>query len=195
MNDEPTRCTNLWMLFSLLIASVSAAPGFPVNDCEFGAVPNQYVVTLQEPPPSRAHSRPRSLDTQDTVTYIQDWLYPYNPEYTSNGRRKLAANADSPLVLHVFTAIEPAVAINASNEVRHTPSTRTHMSSSTSATRLYLTAPHAHRIRPSRSWRLIATSSRLRLTASKQPWPPTLARRGALTASTVSMTTRSTTAT
>ena len=55
------------------------------------------------------------------ASYIQDWLRPYNPDYTSNGagRRKLEANADSPLVLHVFTAIEPAVAINASDEVRH----------------------------------------------------------------------------
>ena len=87
-------------------------------------MPNQYLVTLQEPPPPKSstlHSSPQSVETQDTASYIQDWLRPYKPEYTSNGagRRKLEANADSPLVLHVFTAIEPAVAINASDEVRH----------------------------------------------------------------------------
>ena len=112
------------MLFSFLVASVSAAAGSPINDCEHGVMPNQYVVTLQEPPPaksSRVHSSPQSVEAPDRARYIQVWLRPYNPVYTSNGarRRKLGANADSPLVLHVFTAIEPAVAINASDEVRH----------------------------------------------------------------------------
>eukprot|EP00321_Phaeocystis_globosa_P017056 CAMPEP_0118810140 /NCGR_PEP_ID=MMETSP1162-20130426/775_1 /TAXON_ID=33656 /ORGANISM="Phaeocystis Sp, Strain CCMP2710" /LENGTH=174 /DNA_ID=CAMNT_0006739629 /DNA_START=115 /DNA_END=636 /DNA_ORIENTATION=+ len=110
------------MLFLFLIASVSAAAGSPINDCEeHGAMPNQYLVTLRGPPPAKSsslHSGPQSVETQDTASYIEDVLSPYNPEYTSNGadRRKLEANADSPLVLHVFTAIEPAVAINASDE-------------------------------------------------------------------------------
>ena len=144
------------MLFSFLIASVSAAAGSPINDCdEHGAMPNQYVVTLQEPRPAMSSgvpSSPQSLETQDMASYIQDWLRPYNPDYTSNGagRRKLGANADSPLVFHVYTAIEPAVAINASDEVRHAPSshTRTNMlSSSTSAlVFVYLMAAHAHHI-------------------------------------------------
>jgi len=77
------------MLFSFLIASVSTAAGSPINDCnEYGAMPNQYVVTLQPPPPpppamsSRVHSSPQSLETtQDMASYIQDWLRPYNPEY------------------------------------------------------------------------------------------------------------------
>ena len=71
------------MLFSFLI--VSAAAGSPINDCnEHGAMPHQYVVTLQEPPrakSSKVHSSPQSVETQDTASYIQDWLRPYNPEY------------------------------------------------------------------------------------------------------------------
>ena len=120
------------MLFLFLIATVSAAAGSPVNDCdEHGVMPNQYVVTLQEPPLAKSsgvHSSPQSVETQDAASYIHDWLRPYKPEYTSNGagRRKLGANADSPLVLHVFTAIEPAVAINASDEVRHAQHSHTY---------------------------------------------------------------------
>ena len=66
------------MLFSFLVASVSAAAGSPINDCgEHGVMPNQYVVTLQEPPPAKSsgvHSSPQSVEAPDRASYIRDWL-------------------------------------------------------------------------------------------------------------------------
>ena len=82
------------MLFSFLIASVSAAAGSPINDCdEHGAMPNQYVVTLQEPPPAMSSgvpSSPQSLETQDMASYIQYWLR------TFGGMEALVACGQSP---------------------------------------------------------------------------------------------------
>tara|TARA_B100000795_G_scaffold247922_1_gene214436 strand:+ start:229 stop:648 length:420 start_codon:yes stop_codon:yes gene_type:complete len=107
------------MLFSFLIASVSAGPTSTtgivpspspspspslspslskspspspiINRCGVnGVVPHSYIVTLESPP----HSNGRRLDTQkDKLSFLQGWFHLYNPEDTSNGtkRRKLKA--------------------------------------------------------------------------------------------------------
>ena len=141
------------MLFSFLIASVSAGPAhptgigpspMPTNLCAHGAVDREFVVTLNPPPPpasrvhsspqsspanSRVHSSPQSSDTQDKVSYIRGWAQQYDPEYNSSGttRRKLEANPNFTHVLHLLPT-QLAAAVSASNDVRPAPlpSTRAH---------------------------------------------------------------------
>ena len=120
------------MLFSFLIASVSAGPAhptgigpspMPTNLCAHGAVDREFVVTLNPPPPaSRVHSSPQSSDTQDKVSYIQGWAQQYDPEYNSSGttRRKLEANPNFTHVLHLLPT-QLAAAVSASNDVRPAP--------------------------------------------------------------------------
>ena len=120
------------MLFSFLIASVSAGPTntntagigpspspMPINitnRCGVdGAVDHEFMVTLKPPP---ANSNGRRLDTQDKLSYLQGWVHQYD---TSNSitRRKLEANSNSTHVLHLFTETQLAVAVSTNDDVRH----------------------------------------------------------------------------
>ena len=184
------------MLFSLLITSVSAGPPIKItNRCVDGTVDREFMVTLKPPPPD-SNGRRLHLGTQDLLSYLQGWAHHYDPEDTSNGatRRKLQANSSAFRVNNLFTATRLGAAVSASDEVSGTPTARTRVEQDLPATPLYLTAPHA-RTRPSRSCATTRPSCRLSVTASSVSSPPTLARRGALTASMVSMTTPSTMAT
>ena len=118
------------MLFSFLIASVSAGPTntagidpVPINitnRCGVdGAMDHEFVVTLK-PPPTNFNGR-RLDTTQDKLSFLQGWVHQYDPEDTSNGttRRKLEANSNSPHVLHLFAVTQLAVAISADDDVRH----------------------------------------------------------------------------
>ena len=125
------------MLFSFLIASVSAGPAhptgivpspMPTNLCAHGAVDREFVVTLNpqsSPANSRVHSSPQSSDTQDKVSYIQSWAQQYDPEYNSSGttRRKLEANPNFTHVLHILPT-QRAAAVSASDDVRPAPHTQ-----------------------------------------------------------------------
>ena len=121
------------MLFSFLIASVSAGPTnidttgvgpspsvMPIiNRCGVdGAMDHEFVVTLKPPP---ANSNGRRLDTQDKLSYLQGWVHQYDPEDTANDttRRKLEANSNSTHVLHLFTKTQLAVAVSTNDDVRH----------------------------------------------------------------------------
>jgi len=146
------------MIFSFLIASVSAGPTtttgigpsqspMPINitnRCGVdGAMDHEFVVTLKPPAPN---SNGRRLDTQDKLSYLQGWVHQYDPEDTANEtttRRKLEANVNSVHVLHLFAVTQLAVAISAGDDVRHAqhapmPSTRP------SAPHLYITHARTH---------------------------------------------------
>ena len=115
------------MIFSFLIASVSAGPTnttgpspspMPINitnRCVHGAMDHEFMVTLKPPP---ANSNGRRLDTKDRLSFLQGWLHQYD---TSNGttRRKLEANSNSTHVLHLFTETQLAVAVSTNDDVRH----------------------------------------------------------------------------
>ena len=118
------------MIFSFLIASVSAGPTnttgigpsqslMPINitnRCGVdGAMDHEFVVTLK---PLPANSNGRRLDTKDRLSFLQGWLHQYD---TSNGttRRKLEANSNSTHVLHLFTETQLAVAVSTNDDVWH----------------------------------------------------------------------------
>ena len=124
------------MLFSFLIASVSAGPTNTAgidrvhdrvnitNRCGVdGAVDHEFVVTLK-PPPTDLNGR-RLDTTQDKLSYLQGWVHQYDAEDTSNDptRRKLEANSNSTQILHLFALTQLAVAISAGDDVPHAPST------------------------------------------------------------------------
>ena len=167
------------MLFSFLIASVSAGPTnidttgvgpspsvIPIiNRCGVdGAMDHEFVVTLKPPAPN---SNGRRLDTQDKLSYLQGWVHQYDPEDTSNGttRRKLEANSNSTHVLHFFTLTQFAVAVHTNDDVRHAPQHA--LIAPSPLRRIYTlrTDPHA-RTRPSRSWPRTRPSPRSTATAS-----------------------------
>ena len=145
------------MLFSFLIASVSAGPTnidttgvgpspsvMPIiNRCGVdGAMDHEFVVTLKPPAPN---SNGRRLDTQDKLSYLQGWVHQYDPEDTANDttRRKLEANSNSTQILHLFALTQLAVAISAGDDVRHAQ--HAPMSSTQpSAPYLYITHPRTH---------------------------------------------------
>ena len=116
------------MIFSFLIASVSAGPTnttgpssspMPINitnRCVHGAMEHEFMVTLKPPP--AMNSNGRRLDTKDRLSFLQGWLHQYD---TSNGttRRKLEANSNSTHVLHLFTETQLAVAVSTNDDVRH----------------------------------------------------------------------------
>ena len=154
------------MLFSLLIASVSAEPTNTTgidrvnitNRCGVdGAMDHEFVVTLKPPP---ADLNGRRLDTtQDKLSYLQGWVHQYDPEDTSNGtsndatRRKLEANSNSTHIVHLFTETQFAVAISADDDVRlpqHAPTCLARGPRTASLHNSH-TDPRA-RIRPLRSW-------------------------------------------
>ena len=159
------------MIFSFLIASVSAGPTtttgigpsqspMPINitnRCGVdGAMDHEFVVTLKPPP---ANSNGRRLDTPDKLSYLQGWVHQYAPEDPSNGtpRRKLEANSKSTHAMHYFTQTRLAVAIEADKKVRHAPSTRPHVEHPALRVATMLTDPHtnapgrhAHGQRPGR---------------------------------------------
>ena len=122
------------MIFSFLIASVSAGPTMttgigptpslmPINitnRCGVdGAMDHEFVVTLK-PPPTNFNGR-RLDTTEDKLSFLQGWVHQYDPEDTANDttRRKLEANANSIHVLHLFAVTQLAVAISAGDDVRH----------------------------------------------------------------------------
>ena len=140
------------MIFSFLIASVSAGPTnttgpspspMPINitnRCVHGAMDHEFMVTLKPPP--AMNSNGRRLDTKDRLSFLQGWLHQYD---TSNGttRRKLEANSNSTQILHLFALTQLAVAISAGDDVRHAQ--HAPMSSTQpSAPHLYITHPRTH---------------------------------------------------
>ena len=134
------------MLFSFLIASVSAGPTNTAgidrvsitNRCGVdGAVDHEFMVTLKPPAPN---SNGRRLDTtQDKLNYLQGWVHQYDPEDTSNGttRRKLEANSNSPHVLHLFAVTQLSVVIRADDDVRQPHAQHAPMSSTRPPRRIY----------------------------------------------------------
>ena len=123
------------MLFSFLIASVSAAPTdttgigpspspMPINIINHcgvdGAMDHEFVVTLKPPPPNPNGHR---LDKQDKLSYLQGWAHQYDEhdQDTSNdtNRRKLEANSNSTHVLRLFTETQLAVAVSTNDDVWH----------------------------------------------------------------------------
>ena len=127
------------MLFSFLIASVSAGPTsntngdtntagigpssspMPItitNRCGVdGAVDHEFMVTLK--PPTNSNGR-RLETTEDKLSFLQGGVHQYAPEDPSNGtpRRKLEANSNSTHIVHLFTETQFAVAISADDDVR-----------------------------------------------------------------------------
>mmetsp|Transcript_6310 Transcript_6310/g.15560 ORF Transcript_6310/g.15560 Transcript_6310/m.15560 type:complete len:321 (+) Transcript_6310:74-1036(+) len=111
------------MLFSFLIASVSAGPTStaPINRCINGAVDHEFLVTLKPP---AANSNGRRLDTtEDKLSFLQGWVEQYtvdqhDPEGTT--RRKLEANSthvsNCTHILHFFTETQFAVDVRACDE-------------------------------------------------------------------------------
>ena len=129
------------MLFSFLIASVSAGPTnidttgvgpspsvMPIiNRCGVdGAMDHEFVVTLKPPAPN---SNGRRLDTQDKLSYLQGWVHQYDAEDTSNDptRSKLEANSNSTQILHLFALTQLAVAISTGDDVCGTRPARAHV--------------------------------------------------------------------
>ena len=129
------------MLFSFLIASVSAGPTNTAgidrvhdrvnitNRCGVnGAVDHEFMVTLK--PPADSNGNGRRLDTtQDKLSYLQGWVHQYNAEDTSNAppRRKLEANSNSTQILHLFALTQLAVAISTGDDVCGTRPARAHV--------------------------------------------------------------------
>ena len=139
------------MLFSFLIASVSAGPTnttgigpspstMPIditNRCGVdGAMDHEFVVTLKPPAPN---SNGRRLDTQDKLSYLQGWVHQYDPEDTANDttRRKLEANSNSTHVLHLFAVTQLSVVIRADDDVRQPHAQHAPMSSTRPPRRIY----------------------------------------------------------
>ena len=117
------------MIFSFLVASVSTEPynpgPIPINNhCgEDGAVPHSYMVNLKSPLPSDLRSAPTSsgLNTNEgDLSFLHGWFQQYK-KGTSNGttRRKLEAGSSFTHAAHYFIQTQLAVAIEASNDVRH----------------------------------------------------------------------------
>ena len=125
------------MLFSFLIASVSAGPTNTAgidrvsitNRCGVdGAVDHEFMVTLK--PPADLNGNGRRLDTtQDKLSYLQGWVHQYDAEDTSNDptRRKLEANSNSTQILHLFALTQLAVAISTGDDVCGTRPARAHV--------------------------------------------------------------------
>jgi hypothetical protein len=138
------------MIFSFLIASIRAGSTTAINitnRCGVdGAVDHAFMVTLKPPPANNSNGR--RLDAKDRLSYLQDWVYQYDPEDTSNGtaRRKLEANSNSTQVLHLFTATQLAVAVSTSDNVRHTPMqcTRPYLAAGPPRCIYAHTRPHVH---------------------------------------------------
>ena len=117
------------MIFSFLVASVSTEPynpgPIPINNhCgEDGAVPHSYMVNLKSPLPSDLRSAPTSsgLNTNEgDLSFLHGWFQQYKKD-ASNGptRRKLEAGSNSAHAVHYFIQTRFAVAIEASDDVRH----------------------------------------------------------------------------
>ena len=151
------------MLFSFLIASVSAGPTSTTsigpsptptsitNRCGIdGAVDHEFLVTLKQ---DVANSDGRRLDTtEDKLSFLQGWVDQYTGDQhdsegiDSNGtaRRKLEANStrvsNCTRTLHFFTVTQLAVAVGACDEVRRAPTAHAHAESTSSPLYLSLTA-------------------------------------------------------
>ena len=117
------------MIFSFLIASVSTEPyktgPIPIeNHCGVaGVVPHSYMVSLKSPISSDLRSAPTSsgLNTnKGDLSFLHGWFQQYKKD-TSNGttRRKLEAGSNSTHAVHYFIQTRFAVAIEASDDVRH----------------------------------------------------------------------------
>ena len=129
------------MLFSFLIASVSTGPTSttsiepdatsasptPINITNgcggygfYGAVDHAFLVTLK---PAVNSDGSLLNTTEDKLSFLQGWV----DQYTAD---QLEANSKHPThVWHFFTETQFAVAVDASDEVRGTPSTRAPVSS------------------------------------------------------------------
>ena len=155
-------------LFSLLIASVGAAnttgigsspsPSSPSpnpspikNHCgPDGVVPNSYMVTLKTPT-SEARSAPTShgLNTnKGDLGYLSGWFQQYSQD--SSNRRKLEAGSNSTRAVHYFIQTQLAVAVEASDDVRGSPTlshpnhTRGPPCRAHAVLCAYLTVPRSH---------------------------------------------------
>jgi len=124
------------LLFSLLIACVGAAntagigsspspspspsPSSIKNHCgSDGVVPNSYIVTLK-----KLTSKDRSAPTKTglntntgDLSYLSSWFRQYNQD---NLNRKLEAGSNPTRAIHYFIQTQFAVAVEASDDVRHT---------------------------------------------------------------------------
>ena len=119
------------MLFSFLIASVSTGPTSTtsiepdatsasptpiniINGCGIdGAVDHAFLVTLK---PAVNSDGSLLNTTEDKLSFLQGWVDQYTADQLD-------------YVRHFFTETQFAVAVNASDEVRGTPSTRAPVSS------------------------------------------------------------------
>ena len=154
------------MIFSFLVASVSTEPynpgPIPINNhCgEDGAVPHSYMVNLKSPLPSDLRSAPTSsgLNTNEgDLSFLHGWFQQYEKD-TSNDptRRKLEAGSNSAHAVHYFIQTRFAVAIEASDDVRHAqhapfecPALRAHIFTHTRA-HVHASDHHAHGQGPGR---------------------------------------------
>ena len=128
------------LLFSLLIACVGAAnttgigsspspspgpspsPSSIKNHCgSDGVVPNSYMVTLKKLT-SKDRSAPTNtgLNTNTgDLSYLSGWFRQYNQDNLN--RRKLEAGSNPTRAIHYFIQTQFAVAVEASDDVRHSP--------------------------------------------------------------------------
>ena len=155
------------MIFSFLIASVYSTEPYetgpiPINNhCgEDGAVPHSYMVNLKSPLPSDLRSAPTSsgLNTnKGDLSFLHGWFQQYKKD-TSNGttRRKLEAGSSFTHAVHYFVQTQLAVAIEASDDVRHAqhapfecPALRAHIFTHTRA-HVHASDHHAHGQGPGR---------------------------------------------
>ena len=149
--------TWLMLLFSLLVASVGAAStagigSSPIkNHCgSDGVVPNSYMVTLKTPT-SKDRSAPTStgLNTnKGDLGYLSGWFQQYSQD--SSNRRKLEAGSNSTRAVHYFIQTQLAVAVEASDDVRGSPTlshpnhTRGPPCRAHAVLCAYLTVPRSH---------------------------------------------------
>ena len=115
------------MIFSFLIASVSTEPyktgPIPIkNHCgEDGVVPHSYMVNLKSLLLSDLRSAPTSsgLNTNTgDLSFLHGWFQQYKKD-ASNGTTQLEAGSNSAHAVHCFIQTRFAVAIEASDDVRH----------------------------------------------------------------------------
>ena len=154
------------LLFSLLIASVGAAsttgigsspspspspsPSSIKNHCgPDGVVPNSYMVTLKTPSKDRSSPTSIGLNTnKGDLSYLSGWFQQY--EQDSLNRRKLEAGSNPTRAIHYFIQTQLAVAVEASDDVRGSPTlshpnhTRGPPCRAHAVLCAYLTVPRSH---------------------------------------------------
>jgi hypothetical protein len=103
--------------------STSSIGSSPIkNHCGVdGVVPHSYMVTLKSPLPSDSVPTSAGLNTNmGDLSFLKGWFQKYTPDTSKPG----PPNPDSAHALHYFMQTQLAVAIEASDDVCGTPSTR-----------------------------------------------------------------------